>query len=258
MRTSRLIRRTATAVPIGLALTTSAIVLAVSVGYFRFDPDGYFEPQRLTYLEHRALLYLHITGAVIALTVLIAQLLIGRRRGAGRSSRSSRLDSVPGSTAYPASPSTHRALGRVYAAAVAAGGAGGLGLSFIAHGGALARVGFACLAVLWLGTTTAGVLAARRHDRVGHRRWMIRSAALTFAAVTLRLYLGAYTAAHGGVTTDQAFADAYAVIAWLCWLPNLTFAWWWTRSRVHTPTAHAPQGRRFRAPEAPERLPRGA
>lgn len=226
MTTSRLIRRTVSAVPIGLALASSILVLAVSVGYFRFDPDGYFEPQRLTYLEHRALLYLHITGAVIALTVLIAQLLIGRRRGAAGSSR---LGSMPGSTAYPARLSPHRALGRVYAAAVAAGGAGGLGLSFIAHGGALARVGFACLAVLWLGTTAAGVLAARRHDRDGHRRWMLRSAALTFAAVTLRLYLGAYTAAHDGVTTDQAFADAYAVIAWLCWLPNLTIAWWRTR-----------------------------
>jgi hypothetical protein len=48
-----------------------------------------------------------------------------------------------------------------------------------------------------------------------HRRWMVRSFALTFAAVTLRLQLPLAAAAP----IDSL--DAYRAIAWLCWVPNL-------------------------------------
>jgi len=48
-----------------------------------------------------------------------------------------------------------------------------------------------------------------------HRRWMIRSFALTFAAVTLRLYLPAAVLLH------FPFEDSYRVISFLCWVPNL-------------------------------------
>jgi hypothetical protein len=47
---------------------------------------------------------------------------------------------------------------------------------------------------------------------------MVRNFALTFAAVTLRLYLPASMAA--GI----AFELAYPVIAWLCWVPNVVLA----------------------------------
>ena len=47
---------------------------------------------------------------------------------------------------------------------------------------------------------------------------MIRSFALTFAAVTLRLYIPASQMA--GIPFDTA----YPVIAWLCWVPNLLVA----------------------------------
>jgi hypothetical protein len=47
---------------------------------------------------------------------------------------------------------------------------------------------------------------------------MIRSFALTFAAVTLRIYLPLSLAA------GLDYADSYPVIAWLCWVPNLLVA----------------------------------
>ena len=43
---------------------------------------------------------------------------------------------------------------------------------------------------------------------------MIRSYALTAAAITLRVYLGIATGLH------LPFNIAYPVIAWLCWVPN--------------------------------------
>jgi hypothetical protein len=51
-----------------------------------------------------------------------------------------------------------------------------------------------------------------------HGRWMARSFALTFAAVTLRLYmpLASFLPVSG--------EDAYRAIAYLCWIPNLLIA----------------------------------
>jgi hypothetical protein len=53
---------------------------------------------------------------------------------------------------------------------------------------------------------------------------MTRSFALTFAAVTLRIYIPLALAAGVG------FADSYPAIAWLCWVPNLVVAQFLVRS----------------------------
>ena len=52
-----------------------------------------------------------------------------------------------------------------------------------------------------------------------HRQWMIRSFALTFAAVTLRLWLPFFQ-----IVLNFEFIEAYIIIAWLCWIPNLIVA----------------------------------
>ncbi len=53
--------------------------------------------------------------------------------------------------------------------------------------------------------------------------WMLRSYALIFAGVMLRLELPLLTLAFG------AFPPAYRAVAWLCWVPNLLIALWFTR-----------------------------
>lgn len=118
-------------------------------------------------------------------------------------------------------PVLHRWLGRTYLTGCLAGGLGGLGLATISFGGMSTHVGFALLAVLWLFTGARAFLAIRRGDIAGHRRWMIRSFALTFAAVTLRIELGVFTALLG-----MSFAEAYLTVAWLSWVPNLLIAEW--------------------------------
>jgi hypothetical protein len=55
--------------------------------------------------------------------------------------------------------------------------------------GPIATAGFGALGVAWIITTSLGWRAAMRRRLVEHRRWMIRSWALTLAAVTLRLYM---------------------------------------------------------------------
>lgn len=119
----------------------------------------------------------------------------------------------------------HRALGYLYFAGVAGGGIAGFCTAFIAYGGLVARVGFGLLALVWLGSTLAAVHAARRGDFAAHEAWAVRSFALTFAAVTLRLYMPLFFAA------GFAFEDFYPVQAWLCWVPNLIFVEWWLLRR---------------------------
>ena len=115
----------------------------------------------------------------------------------------------------------HRWLGRTYlAVGVLVGGLSGLYMSQYAFGGSVAQLGFAALAVLWLYTGLRAYLAVRRGAIAEHRKWMVRNFSLTFAAVTLRLYLPASMAA--GVE----FSLAYPIIAWLCWVPNLALAEW--------------------------------
>ena len=115
-------------------------------------------------------------------------------------------------------PLVHRVLGRLYGLAILISGASGLWLAATTMAGPVAAFGFGLLAVLWLGTTGWGISLAIRGDRVAHRRWMIRSIALTLAAVTLRIQIPM------GMMLDIPFDTAYPAIAWLCWVPNLIVA----------------------------------
>jgi uncharacterized membrane protein len=119
-------------------------------------------------------------------------------------------------------PALHRWLGRVYLIAVLIGASGGLALAPYADGGLVARCGFGLLAVLWLISGSAAYRAIRRGDVSHHRQWMMRNFALTFAAVTLRIYMGLLI---GGFGFD--FAAAYATVAWISWVPNLLLVEWW-------------------------------
>ena len=114
----------------------------------------------------------------------------------------------------------HRWLGRIYVVAVAVSGTAGFSLALTTSGGAPARFGFAGLALCWLLTTGMAYARIRQRDITRHQTWMVRSYALTLAAVSLRLYLP--LAELNGVT----FVVAYPVIAWLCWVPNLLLAEW--------------------------------
>lgn len=112
----------------------------------------------------------------------------------------------------------HRWLGRSYVLGVIVGAVGALALAPRAQTGGVARAGFGLLGALWLTVTVLAFLSIRRRDQAAHRRWMLRSFALTLAAVTLRIYLPLSAAA------GLSFEAAYPAIAWLCWVPNLMLA----------------------------------
>ncbi len=156
------------------------------------DMRGQIESQRLAFI-------LHISFAPIALGIGSLQFFAAIRRR----------------------KPLHRWLGRTYGIAILISGIAGIFVALNAAGGLSTQLGFTLLALAWL-FTTANAIRHAMARRIGlHRRWMIYSFALTFAGVTLRLYLLGFMAA------GFSYTEASVYLAWLCWLPNLGFAWWW-------------------------------
>ena len=136
-------------------------------------------------------------------------------------------------------PAWHRRAGTVYVICCMIGGVAALLLALGTSAGPIGSAGFGLLGLLWLGTTAQAWRYARARDFVRHRRWMTRSYALTFAAVTLRLYLPVVFIAH--LNPDVG----YRAISFLCWVPNLIVAELWLRYgggvRTSPPLAAAAQ-----------------
>lgn len=128
-------------------------------------------------------------------------------------------------------PRLHRLVGQLYLGiGVGLGGIAGLILATRAQGGLAGQLGFACLALAWLYTAVHALGEAQARNFAEHRRWMVRNFALTFAAVTLRIWMPL------GFALDRwPFDVVYPVVAWLCWVPNLLFAQWWLARRPLPP-----------------------
>jgi uncharacterized membrane protein len=108
----------------------------------------------------------------------------------------------------------HRLLGWIYCGAVLFGWCASLWIAPHAQTGWIASAGFLMLGAAWVVATGLAVRFILRGDAIRHRRWMIRSYALTAAAITLRVYLPLIVVFHWN------FAIGYPAIAWLCWIPN--------------------------------------
>jgi hypothetical protein len=128
-------------------------------------------------------------------------------------------------------PRLHRASGYVYVVAVALSGTAGFALATSAWPGPVTRVGFGALAVLWLATTALGLQRILAGDRAGHRAWMVRSFALAFAAVSLRLQFMPYMM----LGLDEA--TAYQIVSWSSWVPNLAIAFAFTSTAMRPAAA---------------------
>lgn len=113
----------------------------------------------------------------------------------------------------------HRGLGLIYIIAVLLSGLTSLYIAYYTEGGLIAIVGFEALGILWLFTTLIAYQAIKTKKPDEHENWMIRSYALTFAAVTLRLWLPLFMEVF-----HMSFTEAYRIVAWLCWVPNLMIA----------------------------------
>ena len=119
----------------------------------------------------------------------------------------------------------HRNVGKLYIISAVISGICGIYIAFNATGGIIASLGFIALGIFWLFTTLRAYIAVRNKDISLHKGFMIYSYAACFAAVTLRIWLPILN-----IVFDD-FEVAYRIVAWLCWVPNLIFAFFWVRKR---------------------------
>ena len=91
----------------------------------------------------------------------------------------------------------HRIMGRVYLAAVLAGGCLGMYLAYI-HQELHDRIWVFALALSWLLTGSMAFAAALNRNFDTHRQWMIRNYALTTAFVTTRIAIAIPFVERGG------------------------------------------------------------
>jgi hypothetical protein len=139
----------------------------------------------------------------------------------------------------------HRLLGWIYCGAVLLGWCASLWIAPHSQTGRTASSGFLALGAAWIVATGLAVRFILRADAIRHRRWMIRSYALTAAAITLRVYLPLVFVFH------WPFSVAYPAIAWLCWIPNALAAEVYLRF-VPTPSGAAlPANLRGTSPQLP-------
>ena len=189
----------------------SVYIVGVVGRYLTFDPDVYFPEQRATYLRLQTTLGVHVVCGVLALLIGPFQFARRLRRRFVRA---------------------HRVTGAVYVASATGLAISGLVLAPTAYTGPVAATGFTLLGVGTLFTTWTALRMILAHRYAEHRRWMILSFSLIWAGVMLRIWLPVYFVLAGTGLVGFSFETAYAAISWLCWVPNLLLAPWFTRRTV--------------------------
>jgi hypothetical protein len=94
-----------------------------------------------------------------------------------------------------------------------------MGMGFFIDRGMMVFLSFMLQNSLWFAFTWLAFKAIKGGNLDAHRKWAIRSYALAFAAVTLRLYIFIFN-----WDFDLSTFNAYATIAWASWLGNLLAA----------------------------------
>ena len=154
--------------------------------------------------NHNLPLYAHIVFAPLALVLMPFQFWKGLRNG---------------------NRALHRLVGYSYVGSVVIAALGSLFILPRFAGSPWASAGFALLALLWIYTTGRAVLHARVGRTDMHRLWMMRSAALTFAAVVLRLITIP-------LMSTMTLTQSYDITAWASWLIPLIFVEYRLRRRT--------------------------
>jgi uncharacterized membrane protein len=188
-------------------------MLRLAVDYSSFRTDIHFLKYKQAYLPNtcwRIAFYVHVFSATIALAAGFTQF-------SGYILRQHRA--------------VHRWIGRIYVVVILLlNFPAAMVMAFYANGLWPSRVAFIILDFLWFYFTYRAFIAARKKDIGTHKRFMIRSYALTFSAITLRVWKI--------VLVNTIHPDplmVYMLQAWIGFVPNLLFAEWLLRQQKQKP-----------------------
>ncbi len=178
------------------------LMLRTIVGYTVFRDDVQFLVLKQAYVHNvawKTVFYVHVFSAVVALLAGFTQF-----------SRELLRDN----------PRVHRLIGKIYVVDILfINFPAGMIMGVCANGGLPGKMAFLLLDILWFFFTWKAYVCARNRRFIDHKNYMIRSFALTFAAVTLRTWKLILSSI---LTVD--LAQLYVIDAWLAFVPNLVVA----------------------------------
>ena len=178
----------------------AALMLTKTLPYYTFEKGIHFlttkSDETNDNLWFRAGFYVHITTSLVVLVLGLLQWLpVVASRG----------------------PRLHRWLGYGYIFGILALAApSGFILARFANGGLVAQVGFALQSAVWWLATWRAYRAARQRHWPAHVDWLLRSYAVTLAALALR---GESYVLYYAFGTKPI--ETYLTVAWLSWVGNL-------------------------------------
>lgn len=176
------------------------LMLNITLKYSSFDSNVAFlqikQSEVNTITPYLTIFYIHVCSAIFTLLAGFTQF------------NSSILKKMP---------LVHRTMGRLYVIVVLFFAApSGFFIGLFANGGVFSKISFVTLSVLWFYFTLKAFLTIKKHQISSHKAFMLRSFALAFSAITLRLWKVILV-----YLFHPAPMDVYQIIAWLGWIPNV-------------------------------------
>jgi uncharacterized membrane protein len=174
------------------------IMLLTIVQYASFDPSIAFLAQKQQCINNniwRSAFYIHVFSAIFTLFAGFTQ-----------------FSSIISSNKY-----WHRLIGKVYVILILfVNFPSGLILAYHANGLLPSKIAFLILDCFWFLFTLRAVIFIKNGEIEKHKKFMMRSFALTFSAITFRLWK---IILINFISLDEA--TIYMIDAWLGFVPNL-------------------------------------
>lgn len=187
-----------------IIITVIAMTLYTFYSYIYLSPGTTVSPQQKTeYAQHSFSIAVHAGFGAVALFAGMFQLM---KRVREKFSASNII------------------LRKIYYFSVLISAVTGLYVATYAQGGLVNKIGFFTLDVIWILSIIQSFIADKKDDMPAFRIWIVRNYALTFASVTLRLWLVFIWNIYGFELSH--FSEVYQTLGFLCWVPNLVFIEW--------------------------------
>ncbi len=187
------------------------LMLRITLRYIPFDSAASFLQIKQTEVTsipgYLFLFYLHVYSSIFVLTAGFTQF---------------------NSIILKNYPKLHKSIGRIYVYTVLFLAApSGLYIGYHANGGIWSRISFLLLGVLWYFFTLKGILSIKNKLVTEHKKFMLRSFALAFSAITLRLWKVILVYFY-----EPNPMEVYRIIAWLGWIPNILIIEWYIAKKI--------------------------
>ena len=140
-------------------------------------------------------------------------------------------------------PTAHRLMGRIYLIAVVVAAVAAFYAATVSLSGFSIQVAFYLLGAAWLYTAAQAYRTIRRGEVQLHRIWMIRNYALTFAAVSLRVFLITGTTVLMPAFPSLEFEQVYQASGWASIVVNVMVAEYFIVQRTLQPLLRRRQRR---------------